>query len=115
MPAHQRKGLRPLSLFLMGVCLSQAAVAQVAPPWRQDAVAMRDAGDWSEFAKPAAATAAERAVDDDERRRLLTFVVIGIFIVLAVWVVSLIFMIMAALKNKDGLGYRYPVCIRFIK
>lgn len=46
---------------------------------------------------------------------VLTFVVIGIFIVLAVWVVSLIFMIMAALKNKDGLDYRYPVCIRFIK
>lgn len=46
---------------------------------------------------------------------VLTFVVIGIFIILAVWVVSLIFMIMAALKNKDGLDYRYPVCIRFIK
>lgn len=66
MLSHQRKGLRPLSVFLMGVCLSQLAVAQVAPPWRQDSVAMRDAGDWSEFTKPAAATASDRAVDDAE-------------------------------------------------
>lgn len=46
---------------------------------------------------------------------VLTIVVIGIFVVLAVWIVSLIFMILAALKNKDGLEYRYPICIRFIK
>ena len=46
---------------------------------------------------------------------VLTLVVVGIFIVMAVWVVSLVFMILAALKNKDGVDYRYPVCIRFIK
>ena len=46
---------------------------------------------------------------------VLTIIVIGAFIVLAVWVLGLIFMIMAAMKNKDGLEYRYPICIRFLK
>lgn len=46
---------------------------------------------------------------------VLTFILIGIFVILAAWILSLIFMIMAALKNKDGIEYRYPINIRFIK
>ena len=46
---------------------------------------------------------------------VLTFIFIGVFIILAAWILSLIFMIIAALKNKDGIEYRYPICIRFIK
>ena len=46
---------------------------------------------------------------------VLTFVFIGIFIVFAVFVVSLIFMIMAAVKNNSGEEYRYPINIRMIK
>ncbi|MFM9134732.1 MAG: DUF4870 domain-containing protein, partial [bacterium] len=46
---------------------------------------------------------------------VLTFILIGIFVILAAWILSLIFMIIAALKNKDGIEYRYPICIRFIK
>lgn len=46
---------------------------------------------------------------------VLTFILIGIFVILAAWILGLIFMIMAALKNKDGIEYRYPINIRFIK
>jgi hypothetical protein len=40
---------------------------------------------------------------------------IGIFIVLAVWIVSLIFSIVGAMKANQGIAYRYPFAIRLIK
>lgn len=46
---------------------------------------------------------------------VLTIVVIGIFVVMAVAIVSIIFMIIAAIKNNQGVEYRYPICIRFVK
>jgi uncharacterized Tic20 family protein len=46
---------------------------------------------------------------------VLTFILIGIFVLLAVAIASLIFMILAAVKNNQGIEYRYPICIRFVK
>jgi len=46
---------------------------------------------------------------------VLTFACIGVFVILAVWVVSLIFSIIAALKANQGIPYRYPFSIRMIK
>ncbi len=37
------------------------------------------------------------------------------FVVGAVYLVNLIFLIIAAIKANNGEHYRYPVCIRFIK
>ena len=39
----------------------------------------------------------------------------GIFIVIAVWIVSLIFSIVGAMKANQGIAYRYPFAIRLIK
>ncbi|MCC7351322.1 MAG: DUF4870 domain-containing protein [Phycisphaerales bacterium] len=44
-----------------------------------------------------------------------TFFCIGPFIGSAVWIVSLIFSIMGAMKANEGVAYRYPVAIRLIK
>jgi uncharacterized Tic20 family protein len=46
---------------------------------------------------------------------VLTFVLIGIFLFFVVWILALIFMIIAALKNNQGIEYRYPINIRFVK
>ncbi len=46
---------------------------------------------------------------------ILTFVIIGAFISLAVWVLGIIFSILGFLKAKDGIHYRYPFAIRLIK
>lgn len=46
---------------------------------------------------------------------VLTIVVIGLFVVIAIAIASLIFMIIAAVKNNQGIEYRYPICIRFVK
>lgn len=40
---------------------------------------------------------------------------IGIFIILATWVVNIVFGIISTITVNKGLPYRYPVCIRFIK
>lgn len=40
---------------------------------------------------------------------------IGSILYLPVWVVAVIFCIMGAMKAKDGVAYRYPVNIRFLK
>jgi len=40
---------------------------------------------------------------------------IGAFIILAVWIVSLIFSIVGAMKANQGIAYRYPFAIRLIK
>lgn len=45
---------------------------------------------------------------------ILTFVVIGIFILIAVWVVTIIFSIMAAVKANQGQPYTYPLAIKFV-
>jgi len=46
---------------------------------------------------------------------VLTFILIGIFVMLAVAIASLVFMIMAAVKNNQGVEYRYPINTRFVK
>ena len=46
---------------------------------------------------------------------ILSVVFIGVFISLAAWVVAIIFSILAFLKTKDGIAYRYPFAIRLIK
>ena len=46
---------------------------------------------------------------------ILLIVVIGGFIIFAVWVVTIIFGIMAAIAANRGEFYRYPLSIEFIK
>lgn len=46
---------------------------------------------------------------------LLIAVAIGIILVIIVPIVALIFMIIAAIKANDGIAYRYPMSIRFIR
>jgi uncharacterized Tic20 family protein len=46
---------------------------------------------------------------------LLSFLCIGFLLFPAVWVVNLIFCIMACVAVNKGEHYRYPVSIRFIK
>lgn len=46
---------------------------------------------------------------------ILTFVIIGLFILFACWVLSLVCAIMAALKANESKPYRYPVSWRIIK
>ena len=46
---------------------------------------------------------------------VLMFVVIGIFLFFAVWILSIIFCVIAAVKNNQGVEYRYPINIRFVK
>ncbi len=46
---------------------------------------------------------------------LLSFICIGFLLMSVVWIVDLIFCIIAAVKTSRGEEYRYPVAIRFIK
>lgn len=46
---------------------------------------------------------------------VLIFVLIGLPLFIALWVFSLIIVVVAALKANDGQYYRYPLTIRFIK
>lgn len=46
---------------------------------------------------------------------ILTVIVIGPLISLAAAIVSVIFSIIAFLKAKDGVAYRYPFALRLIK
>ena len=46
---------------------------------------------------------------------ILMIVFVGAIITLAAWALSLIFSIMAFMKTKDGIEYRYPLSIRMIK
>ena len=46
---------------------------------------------------------------------ILIFVVIGIFLYIAVAVMALIFSIMAAMAANSGLAYKYPLAIEFVK
>lgn len=45
---------------------------------------------------------------------ILSIVVVGLFIVLAAWVVSIVFAIIAAVKANQGEYYTYPVAIKFV-
>ncbi len=46
---------------------------------------------------------------------ITAFLLIGLLIIPAVYVVRIIFSIMGFLKAKDGFGYRYPFALRLIK
>jgi len=46
---------------------------------------------------------------------LLTLVVIGFILLIALGIFDLIVVIIAAIKANEGEKYRYPLCIRFIK
>lgn len=46
---------------------------------------------------------------------ILSFVLIGIFVLIAAEIVALIFSIMAAVAANSGQPYRFPVSIEFIK
>ena len=45
---------------------------------------------------------------------ILTIVVIGFFIVAAVWIVNIVFSIMAAIAANKGEWYSYPLTIKFV-
>jgi hypothetical protein len=45
----------------------------------------------------------------------LTIIVIGALLMPLVGLFDVIFIIVAAVKANDGVNYRYPLCIRFIK
>lgn len=46
---------------------------------------------------------------------ITVFLVIGFFILLAVWVVTIVFSIIAALAANNGQLYKYPLSIQFVK
>ena len=46
---------------------------------------------------------------------LLCFACIGFVLVPAVWIVDIVFCIIASVKANNGVAYRYPLTIRFIK
>lgn len=46
---------------------------------------------------------------------VLCFALVGFVLVPAVGLFDLIMTIVAALKASDGVQYRYPICLRFIK
>lgn len=45
---------------------------------------------------------------------VLTLVIIGIFLLIAVVIYSLVMMVLAAKAAQDGKQYRYPICLRLI-
>lgn len=45
---------------------------------------------------------------------ILTFVIIGLFILLAAWIAAIVFGIIAALKANQGQYYVYPIAIKFV-
>jgi len=46
---------------------------------------------------------------------VLTFICVGVFLLAAVGVVDLVFLLVAAVKANNGQSYRYPLTVRFIK
>ena len=42
-------------------------------------------------------------------------IVIGFLIIIAAWVLNIVFNIIATMEVNKGKPYRYPICIRFIK
>jgi uncharacterized protein len=45
---------------------------------------------------------------------ILTFVIIGAFLLPIVWIANLVLCIIAGLKAKEGNAYRYPFALRLI-
>ena len=45
---------------------------------------------------------------------ILSLVIIGVFILLAAWVLSIVFGIIAAMKANQGQFYTYPLSIKFV-
>ena len=45
---------------------------------------------------------------------ILSIVVISIFIIIAAWVLDIVFSIIAAVKANQGEYYTYPIAIRFV-
>ena len=45
---------------------------------------------------------------------ILCLVVIGIFILIALWILNTVFVIIASVKTSEGKVYRYPFTIRFL-
>ena len=45
---------------------------------------------------------------------LLSIVFIGIFVIIAAWVLNIVFSIIAAVKANQGEFYTYPIAIRFV-
>jgi uncharacterized protein len=50
----------------------------------------------------------------DALAAILCFVLIGIPILIALWVLNTVFVIIASVKASEGTLYRYPFTIRFI-
>ena len=46
---------------------------------------------------------------------LLIFACVGAFLLPAVMIFDIVFLVIAAIKANDGFKYRYPLCISFIK
>ena len=46
---------------------------------------------------------------------LLCFACIGVGLLVVVYILDVVFLVIAAIKANDGLHYRYPLTIRFIK
>jgi uncharacterized Tic20 family protein len=46
---------------------------------------------------------------------LIALFCIGVFLLAAVEIFNLVFLLIAAIKANNGFHYRYPLCIRFIK
>jgi uncharacterized protein len=45
---------------------------------------------------------------------ILSIVVVGLFIIIAAWVLNIVFSIIAAVKANRGEYYTYPLAIRFV-
>lgn len=45
---------------------------------------------------------------------ILSIVFVGAFLLLAAWIVSIVFSIIAAIAANNGQRYRYPLAIRFV-
>ncbi|MFF1632977.1 DUF4870 domain-containing protein [Leifsonia sp. NPDC058248] len=45
---------------------------------------------------------------------ILSIVFVGLFILLAAWVINIVFSIIAAVKANQGQFYTYPVAIKFV-
>ncbi|WP_184752581.1 DUF4870 domain-containing protein [Microbacterium thalassium] len=45
---------------------------------------------------------------------ILTFVIVGIFVLIAAGILALVFSIIAAVKANQGQWYQYPMTIRFV-
>jgi uncharacterized Tic20 family protein len=46
---------------------------------------------------------------------ILMFMCVGTFLLPAVMIFNIVFLVIAAIKANDGFHYHYPLCIRFIK